>query len=267
MISPQLFALFAGLVEDTAGLHYAPQDRELFASKLVAHAAEQGFDALLDYYYALRYDDPSGAARAKLVETLLVHETYFFRELPALVAIADHLAAVAHAHGRARAWSAACATGEEPYTLAMLLDQRGVLDAVEIVATDVSPACLARARSGHHARRALRDGHPDELARRYLETDAHGVSVAPRIRDAVAFRALNLVEDPPAELGAFDAILCRNVLIYFRDEQIVRVIDRLAARLAPGGLLAVGVSESLQRFGTKLACIERGHSFFYRVAP
>jgi chemotaxis protein methyltransferase CheR len=149
----------------------------------------------------------------------------------------------------------------------MLLAEHGLLDRVEIVATDISPPSVAAARLGHHAPRSLRDNRVAQLVDRYLEVDARGVAVAPRIRDAVQFATLNLV-DPDAHLplGTFDAVLCRNVLIYFTDAEILRVIGRLAAHLAPGGLLAVGVAESLLRFGTTLACEERRSAFFYRVA-
>src|SRR5215204_154323 len=92
-LTPQLFAIFAALVEQTAGLHYGPQDRDILATKLVAHAMDEGHDSLLDFYYRLRYDDPDGVERMRLLDALLVHETYFFRELQPLVQIADgHLA-------------------------------------------------------------------------------------------------------------------------------------------------------------------------------
>jgi chemotaxis protein methyltransferase CheR len=116
-------------------------------------------------------------------------------------------------------------------------------------------------------RRALRDGYPADLAARYAEIGANGITVAPRIRSAVQFSTMNLVDRVAPGLGWFDVILCRNVLIYFNDEQILRVIDRLADHLVPDGLIAVGVSESLLRFGTRLVCEERGSSFFYRCAP
>jgi chemotaxis protein methyltransferase CheR len=266
-LSPQLFAVFAGLVEEAAGLHYAPGDREMFASKLIAHAQERGHDVLIDYYYRLRYDDERGTELAALLEALLVHETYLFRELGALTELVDgHLVPVVHARGRARVWSAACSTGEEPFTLAMLLDARGMLDAVEIIATDISPAVIERARLGAIGRRALRDGHPADLAARYTEVTARCVTVAPRIRRAVQFSTMNLVDPVAPVLGVFDAILCRNVFIYFNDAHTLRVVDRLADQLAPDGLLAVGVSESLLRFGTRLSCEERGRAFFYRCA-
>jgi chemotaxis protein methyltransferase CheR len=267
-LSATVFEIFARLIEEECGVHYAPQDRSILESKLETHAFDLNYDSLLDYYYHLRYDDPGGADLRKLVEAALVHETYFFRELPALTQLVDgHLAAVIRERGRARIWSAACSTGEEPFTLAMLLAERGLLDQVEIVASDISDASIGRAKRGRHKRRALRDGHPAALAARYLEDVEDGLAVVPTIRDAVSFVTVNLLDDAAIRrIGRFDAVVCRNVLIYFRDERIARVVDRLAGALVPDGLLAVGVSESLLRFGTALVCEERGSAFFYRAA-
>lgn len=266
-MSPQLFALFTGLVEEACGLHYSARDREVFAAKVEGHVSELGYDSLLDYYYRLRYDDPDGEALRGLIEALLVHETYFFRELAPLLQLADDLATLVASHGRARVWSAACSTGEEPYTMAMLLAERGVLDRVEIIATDLSTAAIARARAGRHGRRSLRDGHPAALAQKYLDVSGTSYVVAPMIRQAVQFEVANLfAPDACAHLGQFDVVLCRNVLIYFRDEQVAHVIEQLRKRTTKHGLIAVGVSESLLRFGTTLVCEERGSSFFYRSA-
>lgn len=267
-MSPQLFVLFTSLVEEASGIAYGIEDSELFAAKVADHAIELGYGSLLDYYYRLRYDDQEGYEIRRLIEALLVHETYFFRELAPLRELVDgHLAKLVEQHGRARVWSAGCATGEEPYTLAMLLDERGLLDQVEIIATDISATALARAESGRHSRRSLREGYPEALAARYLEVSAQGVIVAPRIRAAARFQRLNLIDAAAiAGLGQFDAILCRNVLIYFKETRVLAVVDLLTTALAPGGLLAVGVSESLLRFGTSLVCEERAGSFFYRRA-
>jgi chemotaxis protein methyltransferase CheR len=268
MLSPELFVLLSTLVEEAAGIQYGPQDQELFASKLADHAIDLGFGSLLDFYYRLRYDDPDGEQMRRLVEALLVHESYFFRELPPLLELADHfLPGVIAKRGRARVWSAACASGEEPFTLAMLLDERKLLDKVEIIGSDLSTAALAKAEGGRYGRRALRDGHPVMTAAKYLEPNAQGVLVAPRIRSAVRFQQANLLDAAAiGRLGSFDVILCRNVLIYFRDQRVASVVGRLSSALAPGGLLAVGVSESLLRFGTSLVCEERGGSFFYKRA-
>ena len=267
-MSPQLYVLFSALVEEASGIHYGTQDQELFSSKVADHALDQGFVSMLDYYYRLRYDDREGLETRRLIESLLVHESYFFRELPPLVELVDgHLAPVVKRRGRARVWSAACAGGEEPFTLAMLLEERGLREQVEIVATDLSAAVLARAAGGRYSRRSLRDGHPAAIAARYLETSPQGVSVAPRIRAAVQFQRLNLIDAAAvAKLGLFDAILCRNVLIYFREQRVVTIVEQLGNALRSDGLLTVGVAESLLRFGTSLTCEERNGSFFYRRA-
>lgn len=268
-LTPQLFAIFSQLVEDQCGLHYSPSDRSLFESKLAAQAAEQGFESLLDYYYRLRYDDPDGVETRALIQALVVHETYLFRELVPLELLCDgFLPGVIAERGRARVWSAACSTGEEPTTLAILLDQRGLLDKVELVASDISAIALAKARSGEFGRRALREGYPSGLAARYLEQGPAGVRCSPRITAAIRYFNVNLFDETAVrELGTFDAILCRNVLIYFRDAQIVRVVSLLRDRVTPRGVILVGVSESLLRFGTSLACEERGGAFFYRRLP
>jgi chemotaxis protein methyltransferase CheR len=267
-MSPQLFVLFSSLVEEVSGISYGLHDNELFASKVADHAVELGYASLLDYYYRLRYDDPEGYEIRRLIDALLVHETYFFRELPPLLELVDdHVAPVVKQRGKARVWSAGCATGEEAFTLAMLLDDRGLLGNVEIVGTDISSAVLARAQSGRHSRRSLRDGHPPVLAGRYLEVSQQGVIVAPRIRSSVRFERVNLIDGPAIQrLGRFEAILCRNVLIYFKESRVLSVVERITSALEPGGLLAVGVSESLMRFGTSLVCEERGGAFFYRRA-
>jgi chemotaxis protein methyltransferase CheR len=267
-MSLQLFAIFAGLIEAECGVHYSPNDRDLLAAKLTAHASELGFDSLLDFYYRLRYDDPDGAAKHALIEVLVVHETYFFRELPPLRALVSEYLVPLIERGRApRVWSAACSTGEEPFTLAMLLDERGLLGNVELVASDISAVAIAKAKLGQFGKRSLRDGHPLELAQRYLDRTPRGVTLAPKIRDAVGFRRVNLIDAGPVRaLGTFDVILCRNVLIYMRDAQIAHLLGELEMALTPRGVIAVGVSESLLRFGTALRCEERGGAFFYRRA-
>lgn len=264
--SPQLLAIFSTLVEEASGIDYDADERSIFESKLVAYVQELGYTSLLDFYYRLRYDDADGTQLRKLIESLVVHETYFFRELAALETLVDqHLCQVIATRGRARVWSAACASGEEPLTLAMLLASRGLLDRVEIVATDISESVIRRATKGRYSRRSLRDHHASALVNRYLEVGPREVTVSPQLLASVRFSVVNLLDDIAcAALGRFDAILCRNVLIYFRDVRVEEVVRRLARALEPDGLLTVGVSESLLRFGKQVMCEERGDAFFYR---
>ncbi|MFY1827181.1 CheR family methyltransferase [Myxococcus fulvus] len=267
-MSPQVFAILAALIEQRAGLHYSPEDRELMADKVSDRALEAGFDSLLDYYYFLRYDPAGPQALDSLVDSLLVHETYFFREAQPLVVLVEDVLVPQVRQGRKpRVWCAACSTGEEPLTLAMLLADRGALSGVEIVASDLSSRVLERARSGDHNLRSLR-ALPPGVEGRWLERGVEGrVRVKSELVDAVQWKRINLVDEAAvARLGAFDAILCRNVLIYFQDDTARRVVQSLAGALKPRGQLLVGTSESLMRFGTALSCEERRGVFFYNKA-
>lgn len=263
-LSPQVFAILSALIEERFGLHYELIDSEVLADKLTPRAAEHGFDSLLDYYYYLRYDEGGAAELDALAEALVVNETYFFREADQL----SVLCSILERRGRARVWCAAAATGEEPYTLAMMLHERGILSNVEILASDISGRALARAREGSYRGRSLR-ALPDAMRARYFR-EADGVLwLDEGIKRAVTFRAINLLDDAAiGALGSFDAILCRNVLIYFRDAGVARVAQRLTDRLTLGGYLLVGASESLLRFSTALTCVEQGGVFLYqRVDP
>src|SRR4051794_35312987 len=134
--SAPIFAILSALVEEHAGLHYALADREIFLERVSPRAIEAGFDSLLDYYYYLRYD-PSGPAELdKLVDALVVNETFFFREIDPLRLVVSEFVRPRVAEGRRpRIWSAACSSGEEPLTLAMLLAEADLLSKVDIVAS------------------------------------------------------------------------------------------------------------------------------------
>lgn len=262
--TPQVFSILTTLVEEHAGLSYTLKDLPLFEGKVAARAADAGFESMLDYYYYLRYDDPDHRELDALVEALVVQETFFFRELPALEVAVDALLAPKIERGqRPRVWCAACATGEEVVTLAILLAERGLLAQVELIASDISERALSRARRGVYGVRALRQT-PRERAGHYLVQHGNELVAARSLLDAISFRRINLL-DPPA-LGRCDLILCRNVLIYFDDRRVKQVVERLAQKLAPDGALLVGVSESLMRLGTGLRCEELRGSFIYRKA-
>jgi chemotaxis protein methyltransferase CheR len=163
-----------------------------------------------------------------------------------------------------RIWCAASSTGEEPLTIAMLLAKRGLLQKSRIVASDVSERALARARSGTFGLRSVR-ALPPGIEGSFLRREGDKVYADPALVSAVEWRRVNLMEDESvAALGQFDVVLARNVLIYFADATVRRVVDRLSGALLPGGLLLVGASESLLRYGTSLSCEEHGGAFFYR---
>ena len=263
--SPQVLSIIAALVEERAGLHYRLSDQDLFADKLLARAQEAGFESLLDYYYFLRYDDHEAVEVQRLVEALVVHETYFFRELHSLEVAIDHFVVPVHAAGRRpRIWSAACATGEEPLSVAILLAERGILDACDLVASDVSEQALARARRGRYRTRSVRNDGLD-LAARHLVREGNEIVVPQRLIDAVELRQVNLCDRAEvAAQGDFDLVICRHVLIYFAEPTVGSVVDALADRLPIGGGLLVGISESLLRFSSRLVGEELRGAFVYR---
>jgi len=204
-----------------------------------------------------------------LAESLRVGETSFFRHKGHMGAlrrlVAPDLAARHADDKRVRAWSAGCASGEEPYTLAMLLAEAMPPERswrLEVLATDISEEALAVARQGCYRAEALRS-LPAALRDRWFERTGDGWRVNDELGRIVRFERRNLNEDH-VRVRAMDVILCRNVLIYFDDATVSQVVARLSAALVPGGVLLVGVSESLLRFSTELRCESRRGVFVYR---
>jgi len=268
VLSPQVFSILSALVEERVGLSYSLSEQDLFASKVSHRAVEAGFESMLDYYYYLRYDDPEQQEFRRLAETLLVHETFFFREAePLRVAIEQFVAPRVARGQRARIWCAACATGEEPLTVAMLLRDAKLELHVDLIASDLSERALQRARSGTFSPRALRQHARHALAARYLESRPDAVIARAELVQSVDFRCINLLDkEAITKLGSFDLIVCRNALIYFSDQRAAHVVRTMAQALVPDGALLVGVSESLMRLDTPLVCEEHAGVFIYRAS-
>jgi chemotaxis protein methyltransferase CheR len=268
-LSPQVFTITAHLIEDRAGLHYTLRDLDVLADKLSDRALELGMQSLLDYYYYLRYDAGGPAELDALLERLVVQETYFFREPAPIKLLVDEIVpSLARERRPVRIWSAACASGEEAYTLAMMLEDAGLLRSVELVASDISAKALAKARAGVYGRRSLRFVERQPLPRQLQRDDHGGARVHEDLTRTVRWCKVNLLDERAVrELGPFDVVVCRNVLIYFGDTTVARVAEHLRLSLRPGGLLLLGASESLLRFGTAFVCEERGGCFYYRRPP
>jgi chemotaxis protein methyltransferase CheR len=198
----------------------------------------------------------------RLIDEVTVNETFFFRERQELEAIdwrLLHDAARAAGSERVRIWVAACASGEEAYTLGVLASEAfaPAEPPVSIVATDISLATLERAREGRYGRRQLRN-LDDEMRGRYFVADGDGVLASDALRRLVAFERHNLARDPrpPAGHGQFELITCRNVLIYFDGEAVERVIGSLEGALAPQGMLVLGAADRLCGSARRLAALD-----------
>ncbi|MBI5838268.1 MAG: protein-glutamate O-methyltransferase CheR [Candidatus Eisenbacteria bacterium] len=188
--------------------------------------------------------------RERVLDRVTTHETSFFRDRGPFDALRDRVfPELAVRLGRARpirVWCAACSTGQEPYSVAMLARESapGIANhSLEILATDVSRDSVARAYSGVYSQMEVNRGLSPERLRRYMEPEGRHWRVTRPIREMVMFRQHNLVLEPPP-LGGFDVVLCRNVLMYFGLDVRPRVFAALHDALHPGGYLFLGAAES-----------------------
>lgn len=238
------------------GLHFPPERWEDLKRGMGEAAKEFGFEDVAGLADRLLSVELSNGQLQVLASHLTIGETYFFRDPMILEALATHvLPGLIHSKRgrdqRLRLWSAGCCTGEEPYSLAILLDQRfpELRDwHVTITATDINPRFLNKAGVGHYGEWSFRDA-PAGLKERYFNRAADGrLAIRPEIKSRVTFANLNLVEDLYPSLltdtNAMDLIFCRNVLMYFSPAQIAKVIGKFHSALAQGGWLVVSPSEA-----------------------
>src|SRR3954454_6127822 len=177
-LSPSAFTILRDLIHDHTGLFYEDSKRDILANKLSPRAIERGFDSFLDYYYLLKYDQAAQDEWNHVMDALSVQETYFWREIAAVHALVQAILPqwqATHTGEPLRIWSAACATGEEPLTIAMALEEAGWFDRmpIEIYASDASQAALAVARRGVYRQRSFR-ALPPELHAAYFTEVAGG---------------------------------------------------------------------------------------------
>ena len=238
------YGVLSEVLADRTGLTFAPFSRQQIATRIdraMRRCRAQSAEELL----ACLGRDPEELD--ELLLELTVGETYFFRDAQQFDLLRHTiLPEIAQAHdGPLRIWSAGCATGEEPYSLAILLDQLGLGERARILATDICRGRLALAARGQYGSWSFRQ-MDQSVVRRYF-TRTGGVSTLdPRIRERVAFQPHNLAaaeHDPLPSIAPADLVVCRNVLIYLRPEAVRLVARRLLAALRPGGWLVLGASD------------------------
>jgi len=238
---------FAALVRRRTGIVIGDDKAYLIEARLRSFAQTGGYAGVEPMLAAvLAGRDPRLLDMA--VEAMTTNETLFFRDATPFVALAEQLALRAHDPRRraVRIWSAACSTGQEPYSIAMVADevrQRHPDLKVEIVASDLSSRCVAMAQAGSYSQFEVQRGVSMQRLVRHFESVEGRWKVSDALRSAIVWKTLNLTE-PFDFLGQFDLIFCRNVLFYFEAAQRRDILDRLAARLAPDGRLFLGASET-----------------------
>jgi chemotaxis protein methyltransferase CheR len=262
--------LLVDLILDRTGLIYENSRTDLLIDRLKPLVIERGLDSFLDYYYLLKYDHQAEKEWRRLEAALAVNETYFWREFDQIQAAANILIPqfMKDRPGvPVRIWHAGCATGEEPYSLAIALDldKRFSQGEIEINATDFNSEALARARAGIYRQRSFRS-LPDPIFNAYFTrlTDREFV-LSDKIRARVHFSHLNLMDQKMTALWQnYDIIFCRNVFIYFAPAAVKKVVAEFYKALNTPGYLFVAAAESLLRFTTRFEFTEIGGVFTYK---
>jgi chemotaxis protein methyltransferase CheR len=247
-ISDDEFVSLRDLIRERFGIWYDDQKRFLLLSRLSTRLAKRGIETYAAYVTFLRHGANREDEWTDLASVLSNNETYFFRERAQLKALAGKvLDEFLTRSPRVRLWSAASSSGEEAYSLAITLLETGKLSdsMLSIRATDISPRVLELAERGYYRALSFRATEP-AMIQKWFQPQGEGFVIDDRIKRLVSFGRLNLLDAPRigAE-GPFDAIFCRNVLIYFDKPTQKRVVESFAKALRPGGYLFLGHAESL----------------------
>jgi chemotaxis protein methyltransferase CheR len=247
-LSERHFQKISRIVYESCGINLKEGKEALVRARLLKRLRSLRLGGFSEYI-ALLEGEGGAAELPALLDVITTNKTGFFREADHFIFIRDEILPSLRSH-RIRFWSAACSSGEEPYSLAMVLrDAMKDLDRrdVRILATDISSRMIEHAKMGLYSREAMRDVPPQYASRFFIRTGSGNealLSVSHEIRSLVTFSRLNLMENWPMK-GPFDVILCRNVMIYFDRPTQERLVNRFWDILRPEGYLFVGHSEGL----------------------
>jgi chemotaxis protein methyltransferase CheR len=265
-IHPDDFAFLRDLLKKQIGLSLSSDKEYLLYSRLESVMAKHRFGGMETMVASLRRFRQTELIQ-DIAEAMTVNETSFFRDGKPFEEIRQRILPLlcAQSPRRLRFWSAAASTGQEAYSLAMTLleeDARRSGWSYEILATDVSSHSIEKARQGTYSEFEVQRGMPPALVSRYFARRPSGNwQVSDALKQMVSFKTHNLLDDFITP-GAFDLILCRNVLIYFDAETKRNVLRRLVRHLAPGGVLMLGATESLPVGDLGLSLVELGHAIY-----
>ena len=258
VMSEEEFRLLRDLIYSHCGIWFDEQNSYLLEKRLGRRLTTHQLETFKEYYQLLRFNRKREQELEELMDLLTTNETYFFREEYQLKAFAEEvvpeLCELRESRGqrRLRIWSAGCSTGEEPYTIAMLLLENPRLRdwEIEIIGTDISQRVLQHARRGVYGKSAFRS--TDSYYRdQYFELQDGGYRVKDQVRRLVSISQLNLLDSSRMRmLGSFDIVFCRNVIIYFDLAVKKRVIESFYPVLKDSGYLMLGHSESLMNITT-----------------
>jgi chemotaxis protein methyltransferase CheR len=248
-----VFRLLRDLVHSYCGIYFDDGSKFLVERRLARRLEERQVRTFEEYYHFLRYDRKRDEELAVLVDNLTTNETYFFRESPQLKAFAEEilpeLRTTLADRKSLRIWSAGCSTGEEPYTIAMLLLESGTWWRdwqVEILGSDINQRVLHTARKGVYKKTSHRVSTPEMMKKYFVEEGKGDYRIIDAVRELVSFSYVNLLDPFKTSLiSNMDVIFCRNVIIYFDRDAKKKVVESFHDKLRDNGYLLLGHSESL----------------------
>jgi chemotaxis protein methyltransferase CheR len=251
------FRQFQAFIFDVAGISMAAEKKTLVASRLTKRLSQLNLTRF-DDYFSLISGGSSPHETQTAIDLLTTNETYFFREPKHFNFLGERILPSRDQRETFRVWSAACSSGEEPYSIAMLLADRLDRAPWELTASDISSRVLAKARAGNYPIERTEHIPPDYLKRFCLKGvgSQEGTFIIDKsLRSRVAFESINLNGEVPLK-GEYDLIFLRNVMIYFDNDTKRKVVSRLLGVLKPGGHLFIGHSESLQGFNLPIRAVQ-----------
>jgi chemotaxis protein methyltransferase CheR len=259
-------SLLRDLIHERTGIFFEIDRVDLLLEKIEPLAQERGCHSFLDYYYLLRYEENGVQDWTRVMDALSVPETYFWREMAQVRSLVDMVIPnwFKKTSAPLRIWSAASASGEEPYSIVIALLEAGWGNhPIEILASDASQVAIEKSKAATYREKSFR-GFPEALKQKYFLPAGNEWRLRPEISKRVKFQRANLLESEEiSSLARSPVIFCRNVFIYFSPHAIRQTVAFFASRMPAGGYLFVGASESLLKLTGDFDLKEIGDAFVY----
>jgi chemotaxis protein methyltransferase CheR len=254
---PQDYEHFISRIHQKTGINLALYKEAQMKRRLTSLYQKKGYSSFKEFFQVL---DKDQQLMNEFLDRMTINVSEFYRNAKRWEVLDKSIIPeLLSRNPNPKIWSAACSTGEEPYTLAMVLSKHMPLSRIQVLATDIDDNVLAKARRGVYAERSLNEA-PREMVKKFFRQDGSYYTVEDDIKNTVTLKKQNLLADRFG--GPFDLIVCRNVLIYFTEEAKESIYHKFSAALRPGGILFVGSTEQIFNPGTY--DFETADTFFYR---
>jgi chemotaxis protein methyltransferase CheR len=264
-----VFIILRNLIMEKTGIYFDDSKKDILADKLSDRVLERGFNSMLDYYYLLKYDITAKDEWNKVFDLITVKETYFWREYDQIETLIDYVIPEfinINPLQTFRIWCAACATGEEPLSIAIALEEAGWLEKsrFEIIASDASALAIEKAKAGFFRERSMRM-LPPEIREKYFTKENQNWKIKDSVHRHIDWKVININDkEQRSVLPVLNVIFCRNVFIYFSEAATREIVEDFYEGLSSPGYLFIGVSESLFRIENRFALKELGKTFVYK---